>query len=84
MKCVIKDVNVVDKDNMEYRLFYMAYYNNDTDDVYVVVRLGYDMQHYKDVVMFISDKTGNVTYGNYLYFQNNYTIIRPVNSVTFE
>ena len=84
MKCVIKDVNVVDKDNMEYRLFYMAYYNNDTDDVYVAVRLGYDMQQYKDVVMFISDKTGNVTYGNFLYFQNNYTIIRPVESVTFE
>jgi len=84
MKCVIKNVNVIDKDNMEYRQFYMAYYNNDPNNVYIVVRLGYDMQQYKDVVVFIGNKDGCITYGNYLYFQNNYTIIRPVNTVTFE
>ena len=84
MDVVIKNVNVVDKDYMEERKFYLASYNKDINDLYVVGRLGYDMKQYKDVIVFLNSKDGCITYGSYSYFKDHYTIIRPVNSITVE
>lgn len=90
MKFINKFVDNVLDTTMEVGKFYFAKYrfNNGSfdsvNDVRVVVRLGYDLDGYRDVVMFFGNLNGQLSYADYSYLVNNYTIIGTVSSITVE
>lgn len=54
------------------------------NEVRVVIRLGFDIDLYQDVVMFFGNSNGHLSYSDYSWLLENYTVIGPVNSITVD